>query len=108
MQVEINLKQLRWIPKRGEHRISVNVAGVPNLREVWGIAEEMGYKPELVAFNYPNRIEIHLLLLQEQLEPGTVLRFDDPHNALIDRLLDIFDSDAIRHSYGGAMAAEED
>ncbi|NJP12209.1 MAG: hypothetical protein HC866_24375 [Leptolyngbyaceae cyanobacterium RU_5_1] len=104
MQTITNLKQLNWIPPRGEHRISINVAKVSNLGRLWNFAESLGFHPELIAMVFPNRVEIQLLLLQEQLEPDAILGFD--YDPLIDRFVEVeVPDDAIRHSYGGKMSA---
>jgi hypothetical protein len=104
MSTTTNIKQLSWIPQKGEHRISVNIAKVANLRQVWDFAEGIGFQPELIAIQRRERIEIHLLLLQEQLEPGTVLGFEQL--SLFDRLSEVIPDNAIWHVYGGEMAVE--
>jgi hypothetical protein len=55
--------------------------------------------------DYPGRVEVQLLLLQEHLEPGPILGFD--HDSLIDRLTEAdVPDEAICHTYGGDMATE--
>jgi hypothetical protein len=99
-----NIKQLNWIPAKGEHRISVSIAKVPDFRQLWNFAESIEFQPELVAIQRRGQIEIHLSLLQEQLEVGAVLGFD--HASLIDRLSEVVSDQAIWHVYGGEMAVE--
>ena len=102
---QINVKQLDWVPAKGEHRISVDVAKVPDLGNLWTFAESIGFQPELAAISYPARIEVHLLLLHEQLSPESVLGLES--TLRIERLAEVGIADeAIRHCYGGEMAIE--
>lgn len=101
----INIKQLDWVPGKGEHRISVDVAKVADLGNIWRFAESIGFHPELAAISYPARIEVHLMLLHENLPPDSVLGLES--NSMIDQLFDVgVADDAIRHCYGGEMAVE--
>ncbi len=102
--IKTNVRQLFWIPAKGEHFISVNVALVPDLGKLWEFAKTLNFNPELAFIQYPNRVEIHLLLLHEQLEPGAIVGFE--WNPQIDRLIEVgVPDDAIRHTYGGQMAS---
>lgn len=102
---KINVKQLDWVLAKGEHRISIDVAKAPDLGSLWTFAESIGFQPELAAIAYPSRLEVHLLLLHEQLPPGTVLGLKS--TLMIERLAEVgIRDDAIRHCYGGEMAAE--
>jgi hypothetical protein len=101
--IRTNVRQLFWIPAKGEHFISVNVALVPDLGKLWEFTKTIGFKPELASMQYPNRVEIHLLLLHEQLDPSTVVGFE--WNPLIDRLIEVgVPDEAVRHTYGGQMS----
>ncbi|PSB29918.1 hypothetical protein C7B82_10215 [Stenomitos frigidus ULC18] len=81
------------------------MALVPDLIKLWEFGHSLGLQPELTVIQYHDRVEVHLLLLHEQLEPGTVLGFE--WNALIERLLEVdVPDEAIRHTYGGQMARE--
>ena len=100
-----NIKQLSWVPSPGEHRISVNVAKVPDLKALWDFARLLGFAPELVALQRRDRLEVHLLLLQEHLEPGTVLGLETGEQ--IERLEILIPAHAIVHVFGGQMEIEE-
>ncbi|XHX79468.1 MAG: hypothetical protein RBJ76_05925 [Stenomitos frigidus ULC029] len=101
----INLKQLDWVPQPGEHRFSVDVSKVTDLVRVWELASAAGAKPELAAIVFPSRVEVHLMLVQEQLPSGTVLGFElDALRAELESMN--IPDDAIRHTYGGQMAVE--
>lgn len=102
---KINVKQLDWVPAKGEHRISVDVAKAPDLGSLWTFAESIGFQPELAAIAYPSRLEVHLILLHEHLSPGTILSLES--TLMIGRLAEVgIADDAIRHCYGGDMAVE--
>jgi hypothetical protein len=102
---QINVKQLNWVPAKGEHRISIDVAKAPDLGILWTFAESIGFHPELAAIAYPAWLEVHLLLLHEQLPPDAVLGLES--TMMIERLSEVgITDDAIRHCYGGDMATE--
>jgi hypothetical protein len=102
---QTNLKQLHWVPAQGEHRISIDVTKAPDLGSLWRFAETIGFQPQLAAIAYPSRLDVHLVLLHEQLPPGTVLGLES--TVLIERLAEVgIADDAIRHCYGGEMVVE--
>ena len=101
-----NVKQLSWVPEKGEHRISVDVSKVPDIGSLWKFAQSISFHPELTAITYPSRIEVHLMLLHERLSPSTILGLE--YTLMIDRLSEVgIVDDAIRHCYGGEMAVEQ-
>lgn len=96
------IKSIPYIPKKGEHYLSINLANV-DPAEVWEIAKELGFKPQLVQIAGRFGIEIHALLFSEQTdgEPLGWTELDDKIDALADRI----DNRAIRHVYGGRLVA---
>ena len=96
------IRQLSYPPQKGEHYLSVNLALV-DPAEVWKVAREIGFKPELAQINKRAGIEIHALLFHEQTsgEPLEISELDTK----IDQLADQINTNAIRHTYGGRMVA---
>jgi hypothetical protein len=97
-----NLEKLSNAPKPGEVVISVDVAAIHSLSEFCTIAASVGFaETKLGYFALRSGIEVHLLLLREQREPGTVLgdEFDARLEALVEATQ--LDPDAIRFDYGG-------
>jgi len=96
------IKQLSYPPHKGEHYLSINLALV-DPAEVWEIARELGFKPELVQIVNRLGIEIHALLFHEQTngEPLVTPELDTQ----IDELAERINSDAIKHTFGGRMVA---
>lgn len=94
------IKSIPYIPKKGEHYLSVNLALV-DLTQLGEIAKELGFKPELVQITGRFGIEIHALLFSEQTdgEPLGWTELDDKIDALADRI----DNQAIHHVYGGRL-----
>lgn len=96
------IPSIPYRPSKGEHYLSVNLA-IVDLADVWEIAKESGFKPQLVQLAHRFGIEIHALLFQEQLD-GQPLGWTDLDDK-IDELADRIDSRAIRHVYGGRLVA---
>jgi hypothetical protein len=96
------IKALTHPPSKGEHYLSINLAKVDPV-EVWDIARELGFKPELVQVSTRFGIEIHALLFHETTDgnPLSTINLD----AQIDKLADKIDPSAIRHTYGGRLVA---
>ncbi len=59
------IKQLSYPPVKGEHYLSVNLA-LADPAEVWEVAKNLNFKPELVQISSKSGIEIHALLFHEQ------------------------------------------
>ena len=99
-----NIKQLDWVPSKGERRLSVDISKVKNLGALWTFVESLNCQPELVSIRYNDRTEVHLMVLQEYLEPGTPLKRES--NSIGDQLEEFgVPDEAIRHCYGGEMVA---
>jgi hypothetical protein len=97
------IKALSYPPQRGEHWLSINLALVDDVAGAFAIAQELGFKPELVQVSTRFNVEIHALLFHEQLSgsPLATADLDDK----IDRLADQINTAAIRHTYGGQLVA---
>lgn len=96
------IKSIPYIPRKGEHYLSVNLAMVDPAK-FWRTAEDLGFQPELVQVNHRFGIEVHALLLFEQTngDPLETHEWDDR----IDQLAERINPDAIRHTYGGRLVA---
>jgi hypothetical protein len=101
--VKTNVREVPRIPRPGEVYISANLGKVNDPKVLWNAAESVGFEPELVAIQFPDRIEIHLLLHYEQCEPGTLLggEFDTQLDALVAAGIP---DEGIRFVYGGSRA----
>jgi len=97
------IKALSNPPQRGEHWLSINLALVDDDASTFAIAQELGFKPELVQVSTRSNIEIHALLFHEQLS-GSPLNTADLDDR-IDQLADQINTAAIRHTYGGRLVA---
>jgi hypothetical protein len=97
------IKALSYPPQRGEHWLSINLALVDDVAGAFALAQELGFKPELVQVSNCLGIEIHALLFYEQLSgsPLSTSAIDDKIDQLADRINDA----AIRHTYGGRLVA---
>lgn len=96
------IKSISYIPNKGDHYLFVNLAVIDGA-EVWEIAKELGFKPQLVQIAHRFGLEIHALLFLEQRD-GAPLGWTDLDNK-IDALADRIDPRAIRHVYGGRLVA---
>jgi len=94
------IKQLSYPPVKGEHYLSVNLA-LADPAEVWEVAKNLNFKPELVQISSKSGIEIHALLFHEQTsgEPMNTPTLD----VKIDQIADRISTSAIRHTYGGRL-----
>jgi hypothetical protein len=99
-----NLRQIPRIPPQGEIYISLNVGRVENLKALLDVVETIGFIPELVSIQFPNRIEIHLLLHHEHRTPNSLV--GDEFDSKLDVLAKagIPDKD-VRFVYGGERIA---
>ena len=98
------LKALSYPPSHGEHYLSVNLAKVDDVVRVFDLAQELGFKPELVQITTRmGTTEIHALLFHEQTngEPMASASLDDR----IDQLAAEINDESIRHVYGGRLLA---
>jgi len=96
------LRTIRYIPKPGEHQLSVNL-GLADAATVFEFATEIGAKPEIVQIPTDSGVEIHALLVHEQMghSPLGESELSDKLDALAGRI----NSDAIRHVYGRQMVS---
>ena len=96
------IRSISFIPRKGEHSLSVNLALVePAL--VWEVAKKLGFHPELIQISSRFGTEIHALLFSEQTD-GEPLGWTEL-DTKIELLADQIDYSAIRHVYGGRMIA---
>lgn len=96
------LRTIRYIPKPGEHQLSINL-GMVDATTVFEFAQELGVKPEIVQIPTVSGIEIHALLVYEQLKASPLA-----HSELAEKLDELatkLNPDAIRHVYGRLKAA---
>lgn len=96
------IQSIPYIPNKGDHYLSVNLA-IVDPAQVWEIAKELGFKPQLVQIAHRFGIEIHALLFFEQLD-GEPLGWTDLDNK-IDELAERIDTCAIRYVYGARLVA---
>jgi len=99
-----NLRTVRFIPKPGEHQLSVNL-GLAEAAIVFEFASEMGFKPEIVQIPTLDGIEIHALLLSESLDESPMHDETSELSRKLDELSARINPDAIRHVYGRLKAA---
>ena len=96
-----DLQSIRYIPKPGEHQLSINL-GLADAVTVFEFAREAGLGFQIVQIPTREGIEIHALLLAEQAESSP---FGSELSDKLDRLTARINSDAIRHVYGRLKAA---
>lgn len=94
-----NVKQLPRIPKQGEFYLSINLAMV-DPGQVWQLAEQLGFIPELSYLPTTVGIEIHALLLHKKSQLGSLLNANEYDNQIESLLEAGINSDAIRFVYG--------
>lgn len=93
-----NIRQLPFIPKKGKLYISVNLAGL-DVGEVWAIAKQVGFSPELAYLQTRFSIQIHALLLEEDLQIQTLSESHQRHDQ-IQALMDAgIDPEALRITF---------
>lgn len=95
-----NLRAIRYIPKSGEHQLSINL-GLADGAAVIDFAREMGLGFEVVQIPTLQSIEIHALLLCEWAESSP---FGSELSDRLDALATKINPDAIRHAYGSLRA----
>jgi len=100
------LKALSYPPAQGEHYLSVNLAKVADVVRVFDLANQLGFKPELVQISDRRGVtEIHALLFHEQGVASSPLEGNSELSQRVDELADEINTDAIRHTYGHLKAA---
>lgn len=95
------IRTIRYIPKPGEHQLSVNLGMVDTT--VFEFAQELGVKLEIVQIPTVSGLEIHALLVCEQLETSPLVQSELAEK--LDELVAKLNPDAIRHVYGRLKAA---
>jgi hypothetical protein len=98
-----DLRTVRYIPKPGEHQLSINL-GLADAAIVFELAREIGSKPEIVQIPTNKGIEIHALLICEHCNTSPLWEETTLFKKL-DEFSDRINSDAIRHVYGKSKAA---
>ena len=94
-----NVKQLPRIPKQGEIYLSINLA-MADPGQVWQLAKQLGFIPELVYLPTTVGIEIHALLLYEKSQLSSLVDANE-YDARLESLLEAgINLDAIRFVYG--------
>ncbi|MCY7285853.1 MAG: hypothetical protein LH679_20965 [Cyanobacteria bacterium CAN_BIN43] len=101
--IKTNVRQVPRIPSPGEVYISINLGKVDDVKALWDIADSVGFAPELVSIQFPNRVELHLLLHHDQREAGFLLG-DDFDQKLDELAAAGISEDAVRFVYGGGRA----
>lgn len=95
------LRTVRYIPKAGEHQLSINL-GMADAEIVFKFAAELGVKPEIVQIPTVSGIEIHALLVCEAVDHSPL---GDALSEKLDELTLLIPHEAIRHVYGHKLAA---
>jgi hypothetical protein len=93
------LRTLRYIPKKGEHQLSINL-GLADAATVFEMARVMGLNPEIVQIPTMKGVEIHALLIFKQEVKESPLMSDSEVSQKLDEWSDRINPDAIRHVYG--------
>lgn len=100
-----NVRQLPRVPKSGELYLSVNLA-MADPGQVWELARQLGFTPELAYLPTTAGIEVHALLHHGERQLGSLLdtnEFDDRIENLMEAGIS---PEAIRFVYGkGRMNA---
>jgi len=91
------IRTVRYIPSPGEHQLSINL-GLADHATVFEFAKAQGFIPEIVQISTVQGIEIHALLLAEQV--GQSPLSGSQLSQALDQLADKINPDAIRHVYG--------
>ena len=95
------LRTIRYIPKPGEHQLSINL-GMADPATVFEFAAHIGVKPEIVQIPTLSGIEIHALLVCEQVDSSPL--GDSQLSDQLEEWCDRIDSEAVRHVYGRRTA----
>ncbi|GAB4379710.1 MAG: hypothetical protein Kow00121_34390 [Elainellaceae cyanobacterium] len=98
-----NVRQLPRVPKPGELYLSINLA-TADPGQVWELARQLGFTPELAYLPTTAGIEIHALLHHEERQLGSLLdihEFDDRLEQLMEAGIN---PEAIRFVYGKGRA----
>lgn len=96
-----DLRTVRYAPSPGVHQLSINL-GLADAATVFEFAHENGLRFEIVQIPTTQGIEIHALLLSEQVESSP---FGSELSDKLDELATRINSVAIRHVYGRLKAA---
>lgn len=94
-----NVRQLPRVPKSGELYLSINLA-MADPGQVWEIAKQLGFAPELAYLPTTAGIEIHALLHHGERQLDSLSdsqEFDESIDALIEAGIQ---PDAVRLVYG--------
>jgi hypothetical protein len=97
--LERTVRNLSFVPKKGHRIFSVNLKMV-DVGELWQIAKEMGFQPELIHLRYADETpQVHALLWEGAL-------IDQPSNLedQYDQLGETIDPDAIYFAAGRSQA----
>ncbi len=97
--LERTVRTLSFIPKKGFRILSINLKMV-DVGELWQIAKEMGFQPELIHLRYADEIpQVHALLWEGALadEPSDL---EDKYDAFGE----IIDPDAIYFAAGRSQS----
>lgn len=98
-----NVRQLPRVPSPGELYLSINLA-MADPGQVWELARQLGFTPELAYLPTTTGIEIHALLHHGVRQLGSLLdtnEFDDRIESLMEAGIN---SEAIRFVYGKGRA----
>jgi hypothetical protein len=97
--LERTVRNLSFVPKKGHRIFSVNLKMV-EVGELWQIAKEMGFQPELIHLRYADETpQVHALLWEGALT-------DQPSDLenRYDALGEMIDPDAIYFAAGRSQA----
>jgi hypothetical protein len=101
--LERTVRNLSFVPKKGHRIFSVNLKMV-DVGELWQIAKEMGFQPELIHLRYADETpQVHALLWEGALtdQPSDL---EDQYDALGEMI----DPDAIYFAAGRSQAEYQD
>jgi hypothetical protein len=101
--LERAVRNLSFVPKKGHRIFSVNLKMV-DVGELWQIAKDMGFQPELIHLRYAEEMpQVHALLWE-----GTLA--DQPSNLEdhYDALAEMIDPDAIYFAAGRSQSESQE
>lgn len=104
--IATNIRQIPRIPGSGDFYLSIDLGKV-EINCAYRAAERIGVTPQLVSIQYPQQIQIHLLICEEHYEPGTVLESEHVSDGYLQAIEDLIPDDAIRLVYGGKRKVSE-
>jgi hypothetical protein len=103
MPPETTLRTLSFVPKKGHRTFSVNLKMV-DVGELWQIAKDMGFQPELIHLRYADETpQVHALLWEGALgdQPSDL---EDHYDALAEMI----DPDAIYFAAGRSRSESQE